>query len=153
MLITGLAGTSAALLLMGIFSNVLEGSQALPYVVLALTVTFLAFQQGAISPVTWLMLSEIFPLRLRGLGMGVTVFCLWSVNFLIGLVFPVLLEKVGLSTTFFVFVALGIGAITFVHKFLPETKGLTLEQLEQQFRNHDGQDAQEALDQIEAQAK
>ncbi|MFB9760776.1 MFS transporter, partial [Ectobacillus funiculus] len=113
-------------------------------------VTFLAFQQGAISPVTWLMLSEIFPLRLRGLGMGVTVFCLWIVNFLIGLVFPVLLEKVGLSTTFFVFVALGIGAITFVHKFLPETKGLTLEQLEQKFRNHNGQDAQESLNQIEA---
>ncbi|WP_129725915.1 sugar porter family MFS transporter, partial [Ectobacillus funiculus] len=153
MLITGLAGTTAALLLMGIFSSVLEGSPALPYVVLALTVTFLAFQQGAISPVTWLMLSEIFPLRLRGLGMGVTVFCLWSVNFLIGLVFPVLLEKVGLSTTFFIFVVLGIGAITFVKKFLPETKGLTLEQLEQQFRNHDGQDAQESLDQIEAQAK
>ncbi|MFP3123876.1 sugar porter family MFS transporter [Ectobacillus funiculus] len=153
MLITGLAGTTAALLLMGIFSNVLEGSPALPYVVLALTVTFLAFQQGAISPVTWLMLSEIFPLRLRGLGMGVTVFCLWSVNFLIGLVFPVLLEKVGLSTTFFIFVVLGIGAITFVKKFLPETKGLTLEQLEQQFRNHDGQDAQESLDQVEAQAK
>ncbi|WP_342048098.1 sugar porter family MFS transporter [Bacillus sp. OTU530] len=150
MLITGLVGTTIALLLIGIFSNVLEGSPALPYVVLALTVTFLAFQQGAISPVTWLMLSEIFPLRLRGLGMGVTVFCLWIVNFLIGLVFPVLLEKVGLSTTFFVFVALGIGAITFVHKFLPETKGLTLEQLEQQFRNHNGQDAQESLNQIEA---
>ncbi|MFC6605058.1 sugar porter family MFS transporter [Ectobacillus funiculus] len=150
MLITGLAGTTIALLLIGIFSNVLEGSPALPYVVLALTVTFLAFQQGAISPVTWLMLSEIFPLRLRGLGMGVTVFCLWIVNFLIGLVFPVLLEKVGLSTTFFVFVALGIGAITFVHKFLPETKGLTLEQLEQKFRNHNGQDAQESLNQIEA---
>ena len=153
MLITGLAGTTAALLLMGIFSSVLEGSPALPYVVLALTVTFLAFQQGAISPVTWLMLSEIFPLRLRGLGMGVTVFCLWSVNFLIGLVFPVLLEKVGLSTTFFIFVVLGIGAITFVKKFLPETKGLTLEQLEQQFRNYNGQDAQESLNQIEAQVK
>lgn len=153
MLITGLAGTTTSLLLIGIFSNVLEGSAALPYVVLALTVTFLAFQQGAISPVTWLMLSEIFPLRLRGLGMGVTVFCLWIINFLIGLVFPVLLEKVGLSTTFFVFVALGIGAITFVKKFLPETKGLTLEQLEHNFRTYNGQDAQECLDQDEAQAK
>ncbi|MEH7473889.1 sugar porter family MFS transporter, partial [Priestia megaterium] len=82
MLITGLVGTTTALLLIGIFSLVFEGSAALPYIVLALTITFLAFQQGAISPVTWLMLSEIFPLRLRGLGMGVTVFCLWGINFL-----------------------------------------------------------------------
>uniref|UniRef100_UPI0020BDCB64 MFS transporter n=1 Tax=Lysinibacillus sp. D4A1_S13 TaxID=2941228 RepID=UPI0020BDCB64 len=71
----GLIGTTAVLLLIGVLSVVLKGSPALPYVVLSLTVTFLAFQQGAVSPVTWLMLSVIFPLRLRGLGMGVTVFC------------------------------------------------------------------------------
>lgn len=136
MLLGGLIGTTTALLLIGIFSHMLEGSAALPYVVLSLTVMFLAFQQGAISPVTWLMLSEIFPLRLRGLGMGVTVFCLWIVNFLIGLVFPILLDKVGLSTTFFVFVALGLAAISFVKKYLPETKGLTLEQLEHHFRTY-----------------
>ncbi|MER2255517.1 MAG: sugar porter family MFS transporter [Priestia megaterium] len=141
MLITGLVGTTTALLLIGIFSLVFEGSAALPYIVLALTITFLAFQQGAISPVTWLMLSEIFPLRLRGLGMGVTVFCLWGINFLVGLTFPVLLASIGLSTTFFVFVVLGIGAILFVKKFLPETKGLTLEELEQRFRSYDNEDA------------
>lgn len=153
MLITGLAGTTAALLLIAVFSLTMEGSPALPYIILALTVTFLAFQQGAISPVTWLMLSEIFPLRLRGLGMGVTVLCLWIINGLIGLLFPILLDKVGLSTTFFVFVALGLVAIGFVKKYLPETKGLTLEQLERNFRNYNGQDAQESLNQIEAQAK
>ncbi|MEI2358965.1 sugar porter family MFS transporter [Priestia megaterium] len=137
MLITGLIGTTIALLLIGIFSLLFEGSTALPYIVLTLTITFLAFQQGAISPVTWLMLSEIFPLRLRGLGMGVTVFCLWGVNFLVGLTFPVLLANIGLSTTFFVFVVFGIGAILFVKKHLPETKGLTLEQLEHNFRNYE----------------
>lgn len=141
MLITGLVGTTTALLLIGIFSLVFEGSAALPYIVLALTITFLAFQQGAISPVTWLMLSEIFPLRLRGLGMGVTVFCLWGINFLVGLTFPILLASIGLSTTFFVFVIFGIGAILFVKKFLPETKGLTLEELEQRFRSYDNEDA------------
>ncbi|MDR6998907.1 sugar porter family MFS transporter [Neobacillus niacini] len=137
MLLTGQIGTTAALLLIGIFSLVLKGSPALPYVVLSLTVTFLAFQQGAISPVTWLMLSEIFPLRLRGIGMGATVFCLWITNFLIGLLFPVLLAGIGLSTTFFVFVVLGIGAIAFVKKYLPETKGRSLEELEHHFRTFD----------------
>ncbi|RPK09412.1 sugar porter family MFS transporter [Priestia endophytica] len=136
MLITGLIGTTSALLLIGILSLMLEGSPALPYVVLTLTVTFLAFQQGAVSPVTWLMLSEIFPLRMRGMGMGITVFFLWIANFLVGLTFPILLAAIGLSTTFFVFVVLGIAAITFVKKALPETKGLTLEQIEENFRNY-----------------
>lgn len=135
MLLTGQIGTTTVLLLIGIFSIVLKGTAALPFIVLALTVTFLAFQQGAISPVTWLMLSEIFPLRLRGLGMGITALCLWLTNFLIGLTFPILLDKIGLSTTFFIFVALGLIAITFVAKCLPETKGRSLEQLEHNFRS------------------
>jgi major inositol transporter-like SP family MFS transporter len=148
MLLTGLVGTTMALLLIGIFSHMLEGVTVLPYIVLTLTVTFLVFQQGAISPVTWLMLSEIFPLRLRGLGMGVTVFCLWITNFLVGLTFPILLDKVGLSTTFFVFAALGIVAIAFVKKYLPETKGLTLEQLEHNFRTYDHQRAKDYINRI-----
>lgn len=141
MLMTGLIGTTTALLLIGIFSLVMEGSPALPYVVLSLTVTFLAFQQGAISPVTWLMLSEIFPLRLRGLGMGVTVFCLWMVNFAVSFTFPILLAAIGLSTTFFIFVGLGICSVLFVKRFLPETKGLSLEQLEENFRAYDRSEA------------
>lgn len=144
MLITGLAGTTSALLLIAILSSVLQGSPVLPYIVLGLTVTFLAFQQGAISPVTWLMLSEIFPLRLRGFGMGLTVFFLWMVNFVIGLLFPVLLGSFGLSATFYVFVVLGVLAILFVKNFLPETKGLSLEQLEQHFRRYGSKEQDES---------
>ncbi|WP_430536068.1 sugar porter family MFS transporter [Listeria rocourtiae] len=136
MLITGLIGTTCALLLIGFMSMWLQGTEALPYVVLSLTVTFLAFQQGAISPVTWLMLSEIFPQRLRGLGMGTTVFCLWITNFFVGFSFPILLANVGLSVTFFMFAVLGVFAILFVKKFLPETKGHSLEQIEYYFRNY-----------------
>ncbi|KKI91808.1 major facilitator transporter [Bacillus sp. SA1-12] len=136
MLITGLAGTTTSLLLIAIFSSMLEGSVVLPYIVLSLTVTFLAFQQAAISPVTWLMLSEMFPLQIRGFGMGVTVLCLWIANFFVGFLFPVFLENLGLSGAFYIFVGLGVLAITFVTKFLPETKGFTLEQLEHQFRNY-----------------
>ncbi|AQY51886.1 hypothetical protein PWEIH_03081 [Listeria weihenstephanensis FSL R9-0317] len=136
MLITGLIGTTCALLLIGILSMLLQGTEALPYVVLSLTVTFLAFQQGAISPVTWLMLSEIFPQRLRGIGMGTTVFCLWITNFLVGFSFPILLANVGLSVTFFMFAVLGVFAILFVKKYLPETKGHSLEQIEYYFRNY-----------------
>ena len=104
------------------------------FLVLALTVTFLAFQQGAISPVTWLMLSEIFPMRLRGLGMGAAVFVLWMVNFAVSLSFPILMDAIGLSNTFFVFVVLGVAAIVFARRHIPETSGKTLEELEHQFK-------------------
>ncbi|MBM7646568.1 major inositol transporter-like SP family MFS transporter [Scopulibacillus daqui] len=143
MLITGLAGTTTSLLLIGIFSITLKDSAALPFIVLSLTVIFLAFMQGAVGPVTWLTLSEIFPLRLRGIGMGFCVFCLWTMNFLVGFLFPILLAHIGLSATFFIFVILGIAGILFVSKFMPETRGITLEELEQQFRAYDVSDIQE----------
>jgi major inositol transporter-like SP family MFS transporter len=134
MLLTGQIGSTMALLLIAIFSFLLQGTTALPFVMIALICMFLLFMAGGIAPVTWLMLSEIFPLRLRGLGMGISVFCLWVTNFLISLVFPVALSNLGLTTTFFIFAALNLVAIAFVKKYVPETKGLTLEQLEHNFR-------------------
>ncbi len=140
LLLIGLTGTTTTLFLIGVFSLALDASAALPYIILSLTVIFLAFFQGAIGPVTWLILSEIFPLRLRGIGMGVSVFCLWMVNFLVGLTFPVMMSSIGLSNSFFFFAVVGVGAIAFVKKYLPETKGLSLEQLEKIFRRHGDQE-------------
>lgn len=134
MLITGQIGTTSALLLIGVASLILPEGTARGFVILSLTVTFLAFQQGAISPVTWLMLSEIFPLKMRGLGMGLSTFVLWMVNFAIGFSFPQLLAGIGLSNTFFVFVGLGICAILFVKRYVPETRGRSLEQLEHELK-------------------
>jgi major inositol transporter-like SP family MFS transporter len=134
MLITGQAGTTTALLLIGIFSLILPEGSVRGFVILSLTVTFLAFQQGAISPVTWLMLSEVFPLKMRGLGMGASAFVLWIVNFLVGFGFPQLMAGIGLSNTFFVFAVLGVGAIAFAAKYVPETKDKSLEELEHHFK-------------------
>ncbi|MEU9286512.1 sugar porter family MFS transporter [Streptomyces sp. NPDC048275] len=134
MLMIGQLGTIAAQLLIGVFSLVLPAGDGRAFAVLAMTVTFLAFQQGAISPVTWLMLSEIFPLKMRGFGLGIAAFALWITNFLIGLGFPVLVDAVGVSNTFFVFVALGVLAVTFVKRYVPETRGRTLEGLEHELK-------------------
>lgn len=135
LLITGQIGTTSALLLIGVFSMVLPEGTVRGFVILALTVTFLAFQQGAISPVTWLMLSEIFPQKMRGIGMGASVFVLWIVNFVIGFSFPQLLAALGISNTFFVFVALGVAAIVFAARYIPETRDKSLEELEHYFKS------------------
>ena len=133
MLIIGLAGTTAALLAIGIASWLFATSITLALLVLAGMVIFLTFQQGLISPVTWVLLSEIFPLRVRGLAMGLTVFVLWVTNFLIALVFPLAIHQLGVSGTFLLFVAFGLIGIGFAVLAVPETRDLSLEEIEAHF--------------------
>ena len=134
MLLVGFAGTTTAHLLVGISSTVLPAGVVRSYVVLALVVAFVFVMQGTIGPLVWLMLAEIFPLKLRGFGLGVAVFLLWTTNFLVGLSFPQLVAGIGISSTFFVFAALGVAALVFIATSVPETRGRSLEELEAQFR-------------------
>lgn len=137
MLLIGLAGTTTSLLLVSISSFILGDIDIFPYIILLLIVSFLAFMQACIGPLLWLLISEIIPLRFRGLGMGLCVLFVWVVNFVMGLVFPTLLSTLGLNFTFLVFVIVGVLSIGFVYYFVPETKGKTLEEIEKQFRNYD----------------
>lgn len=134
MFLTGLGGTTTSLLLIALSSMYLSGTAMLPFIVLGMTILFLSFMQGCIAPILWLVIAEIFPLRLRGLGMGICIFFLWIVDFIIGSVFPVLLDTWGLSAAFFFFVVSGIIAMIFVKFCVPETKGKSLEEIERYFR-------------------
>jgi major inositol transporter-like SP family MFS transporter len=64
-----------------------------------------------------------------------SVFFLWVLNFIIGFTFPILLSALDLSATFFGFVVIGLLRIGFMYKFMPETNGRTLEELEEHFRS------------------
>ncbi|HEY8804213.1 MAG TPA: sugar porter family MFS transporter [Clostridium sp.] len=136
LLLIGLSGTTLTMLAMSIFTSTLAGTTILPYVVLTLTVIFLAFFQGCLGTVCWLLLAEIFPTRIRGLGMGIAVFFLWTTNFFIGLLFPTMLKALGLSGSFMVFVALGVIGLIFVYNCVPETLGVSLEELEKKFKSY-----------------
>jgi MFS transporter, SP family, major inositol transporter len=72
--------------------------------------------------------------------MGASAFVLWTVNFLVGFGFPQLLAAIGLSNTFFVFAVLGVGAIAFAAKYIPETRDKSLEDLEHHFKNAAGKE-------------
>ncbi|MEI2627581.1 sugar porter family MFS transporter [Erwinia aphidicola] len=115
------------------------------YMVLLGMLMFLSFQQGALSPVTWLLLSEIFPTRLRGVFMGGAVFAMWIANFLISLAFPMLLASVGLSGAFFIFGLIGICGAVFVIKCIPETRNRSLEQIEHYLRDWLSSDEESAV--------
>ncbi len=134
MFMVGLCGTTTSLLCISLFSMYMSGSSMLPFLVLSMTIMFLAFMQGCIAPVLWLIIAEIFPLQLRGLGMGICIFFLWIVDFMVGSAFPVLLNEFGLSAAFFFFVFAGLVSMAFVKFCVPETKGKSLEEIEEYFR-------------------
>jgi major inositol transporter-like SP family MFS transporter len=135
MVLVGLTGTTAVHIAIGTVSTAMPEGPVKAYMVLGLTMAFLAFMQGAVGPATWVLLSEVFPGRVRGLGMGAAVFLMWTTNFLITLAFPWAVSSagIGISATFFVFAGLGVVALSACLKWLPETKGKTLEQIEWDF--------------------
>ncbi|KHK97798.1 major facilitator transporter [Microbacterium mangrovi] len=129
----GFALTTTCHVLIGIASIALPvGNPLRPYVILFLVVAFVGSMQTFLNVAVWVTLSEIFPLKMRAFGMGVSVFCLWMANFFLGLYFPSLIAAVGITGTFFVFAVLGALSLFFVFKWVPETRGRTLEQLEEE---------------------
>lgn len=144
MLLIGLSGTTVAMFLITMSANFLAETAAFPYIILCLIILFLAFMQSCIGPMLWLLLAEIIPLKVRGVGMGLCVLFHWMTNFVVGLTFPVLLSVLGLKFTFGIFVCIGFVGLTFVKLYVPETTGKTLEEIEQGFRNYDRKKVQSA---------
>lgn len=124
--------TTACHFLIGIASVTLPvGNPARPFVLLFLIVAFVGSMNTFLNVATWVTLSEIFPLHIRGFAIGVSVFCLWIANAFLGLYFPSIVAAVGITGTFFMFGAVGIAALIFVYTQMPETRGRTLEALEE----------------------
>ncbi|GAA1353137.1 sugar porter family MFS transporter [Falsarthrobacter nasiphocae] len=129
--VTGYALVALCHLLIGGASLVVPvDSPARPYIMLVLIVAFVGSMQTFLNVATWVLLSEIFPLRMRALGMGVSVFCMWIANALLSLWFPSLLAALGLTGSFFSFGAVNVVTALVMWKVLPETRGRTLEGVE-----------------------
>ncbi len=84
----------------------------------------------SLGPVMWALLSEIFPNKLRGLAISIVGFWNSIVSFSVASVFPMELEFLGSSTTFYLFAGFGFLTLLFVLKYIPETKGKSLEEIE-----------------------
>ncbi len=133
MLAIGQIGVISSMALLAI-SFALPASTGRSYLILFFMVTFVFFEQCFISTTTWVLLSEILPMRIRGLAMGIAVFVLWSANFGVSQIFPILTDAVGSTWTFGLFAVLNVGALVFTLKKIPETKDHELEDLEEMFR-------------------
>lgn len=132
MLLIGFAGVAASQLALALVFLLPESTMR-SYVILACMILFVAFVQMFIGTVVWLLLSEIFPLSIRGFAMGIAVFVLWCTNAIISFLFPLLNSTLGSTGTFLLFVVVNVGSWIFVQLWVPETKGTTLEELEERF--------------------
>lgn len=98
--------------------------------VLILVITAIAIYAMSLAPITWVVLSEIFPNKIRGVAMSIATFSLWIASFILTFTFPILNDAFGASGTFWVYSIICIAGFLFIKARLPETKGKSLEQIE-----------------------
>jgi MFS family permease len=127
LMLIGNIGMSLALGVLGVSTLFF---QAPSWLLLGCLCLFMVAYSASWGMVAWVVLAEIFPLKIRGTAIGFASTCLWLANIAVSLSFPVLLESLGSSVLFLFYAVIGIAAFLFVLKFVPETKGKSLEEIE-----------------------
>lgn len=100
------------------------------YFLLISILTYVACFAASYGPVTWVYISEIFPIRMRGVAMSASALILWTSVYLVTQFFPIMLESLGAARTFWLFSIMSVLAFIFVHLSVYETKGKSLEEIE-----------------------
>ncbi|TCP54182.1 sugar porter (SP) family MFS transporter [Tamaricihabitans halophyticus] len=132
-LIFGAVGMSGCMATLGLvyFTGGITGGGAAGWLAFGSLALFKVFFSLSWGGMVWILLGEIFPLRVREPAMGIATFMNWTGNLLVGLFFPVLLA-IGTGGVFFLFAAVGVLCCVFAIGMVPETKGKTLEQIERE---------------------
>ncbi len=126
LLLLGGAGMGLSLLMVGLaFHFGWTG-----YGLLIFILFYIACFAASYGPVTWVVISEIFPIKMRGLAMSVATFALWVAVYLVTQMFPILLDSAGPAATFWIFSGMSLLGFFFVWSQVPETKEKTLEEIE-----------------------
>ena len=128
LMLFGFAGLAAIYFLIGLCYH--GGVQGWPMLVLVLAA--IACYAMSLAPVTWVVIAEIFPNRIRGAAMSVAVMALWLACFLLTYTFPMLNAWLGSAGTFWLYGAICVLGVVFIFLKLPETKGKTLEEIEKE---------------------
>ena len=126
LLLGGVAGITVSLATLAAYFSFL---QDYPYLAVGSLLLYVGCYQVSFGPISWLMVSEVFPLRTRGRALGVTTLVNFGSNAVVALAFAPLQDLVGESFTFLIFGIVSLVALTFIFTSVPETKGLSLEQI------------------------
>jgi SP family galactose:H+ symporter-like MFS transporter len=134
LLLIGLAGMSASLILLGIVFFLPALLSQLGTLAAVSLMAYVGFFAIGLGPVFWLLISEIYPLKVRGLAMSIVTEVNWGANLIISLTFLTLVGSIGRSGTFWIYAVVGIAAFIFTYLYVPETKERTLEEIEEHWR-------------------
>lgn len=127
LLMGGSAGMAICLAIIGMafYMDAVKG-----YLVLVAILAYIACFALSLGPLTFVVIAEIFPNRVRGRAMSICLFFLWASVYFVSQFFPMLLESIGSAYTFWIFMGTSILAFLFAWKIVPETKGKSLEEIE-----------------------
>lgn len=128
LLIIGSVGLALIYAVMGAFYYL----QISGIAVLVTVVAAIACYAMTLAPVAWVVIAEIFPNRIRGMAMAVATFSLWSACFVLTYTFPLLNRALGAHGTFWLYGLICVLGFLFIYKYLPETKGKSLEKIEEE---------------------
>lgn len=133
LLLLGLIGMFISLAAMGVAFHFTELA-SLKWIAVGSMVLYIACFAMSLGPIMWLVISEIFPLEIRGMGMSAAVSVSWGFNMLVALTFLNLIDVLGASGTFWIYAGLSVFGWLFVYLMVPETKSCSLEQIENNLR-------------------
>jgi len=126
LMLTGAAGLAVIYIVLGAcYFNHVQG-----WPLLALVLAAIGCYAMSLAPVTWVIISEIFPNRIRGAAMSIAVMALWTACFILTYTFPMLNKHLGPAGTFWLYAAICVAGFIYIFANLPETKNKTLEELE-----------------------
>ncbi len=125
---------SLSLFVLGLAFSLRQLSGSLGWIAIASLMVYVGSFAVGLGPVFWLMLSEIYPLRIRGRAMSIGTIANWSANFIVALSFLTLTRVLGKPATFWLYAIISVGSWFFAFFLVPETKGKTLEQIEKHWR-------------------
>ena len=121
------AGMTAAL---GFLGLAFRSSSPSPALLLSLILVYVACFAVGLGPATWVLMSELFPTRVRGRAMSLATISLWAACLLVSSTFLSLLKAIGPSGAFWLYGAMSLLTFVFVWSVVPETRGRTLEEIE-----------------------
>lgn len=134
LLLVGLVGMCLSLLSLSIAFQIDTFVYYLHVIAIISTFIYVICFAFSLGAMLWLLVSEIFPLEVRGAAMGVAVFSGWLWNFVVSSTFLSLLNALGASNTFLLYAVMCIFAYVFCYYKVPETKGISLEKIEENIR-------------------
>jgi len=130
LLLVGIAGMIITLGVLGLSFRISNPSGQLAWIAVICLMGYVASFAISLGPIFWLLIAEIYPLKIRGLAEGTAATFNWASNLVVSLTFLTLVEKLGASSTFLLYALASVASWLFAYYFVPETKGRTLEQIE-----------------------